>query len=178
MRFRNHHAGCCGYTPTRPNGSEWNHVMILHDGSTVHADSTAEVLAELIPGYDVLEDDESRLQARIRHAVGAAIQAQEAFIAWAESAGAFDAAGADAPLLEVLRADKGSSMLLATPDRPGVQAEWIPAVKLVLVTTSYAPYGRYAPIPGRVVWIDPTEEDRYLTSLREARVYDYWAAPV
>ena len=51
MRFRNHHAGCCGFNPTRPDGSEWTHVLTLHDGSTVHADTPEEIIEELVPGF-------------------------------------------------------------------------------------------------------------------------------
>ena len=49
MMVRTHHAGCCGHNPTRPDGSEWAHVLTLHDGSVVYADTPAEVLDEL-PG--------------------------------------------------------------------------------------------------------------------------------
>ncbi|MDO5630171.1 MAG: hypothetical protein Q4G43_17800, partial [Mobilicoccus sp.] len=60
MRFRNFHAGCCGYVPTRSDGSEWGHVLTVGDGSTVYADTADEVLMELVDGWQELDADERR----------------------------------------------------------------------------------------------------------------------
>ena len=176
MRFRNFHAGCCGYVPTRSDGSEWAHVLTLRDGSTVYADSVGEVIGELVPGYDSL-DASARRHALRRHAVEEARRAQRAVISRAQASGAFDTSDpGDAGLLPILEADKSLSLLLTVDERPGEQAPWVPAPELVLVTTSYAPHGEHPPIDGRVVWLDPTSEKAYLLSLRAAGLYDYWTA--
>lgn len=174
MRFRNFHAGCCGYVPTRSDGSEWSHVLMMRDGSTVYADTVGEVLEELIPGWSDFTED-ARRDALIRHAADAAGDAQQRRIAEAVSRGVIDPSDPDdAGLLLVLEADKQVSLMLETPDRPGVQAEWEGPVELVLLTTSYQPHADHPPIGGRTVWLDPRDPASYLVSLREARVNDYW----
>lgn len=176
MRFRNHHAGCCGFSPTRPDGTEWPHVLALHDGSTVHADTPAEVLDELIDGYSALPEAE-RLAARARAAESLAQSAQEARVDEAVRRGLLDPSDADdAALLDILRAPKGLSLFLEAEDAPGEQAAWLPLPELVLLTTSYAPHTAYPPIGGNVVWIDPSDEQAYLDSLRAGGVHDYWRA--
>lgn len=176
MRFRNFHAGCCGFNPTRPDGTEWPHVMTLHDGSSVHADTPAEILEELIPAYTAL-DDEARGTARTRLASRLAVAAQDVLIRAAQRTGALDETDPDqAALLDFLRADKGQSMLLETEDAPGAQADWLPEPPLVLLATRYAPHTGYPPIGGNVRYLDPSDESALLNSLRDAQIFDYWAA--
>lgn len=175
MRFRNHHAGCCGYVPTRSDGSEWSHVLTLRDGSTVYADTVEEVLAELIPGWTELTPEE-QAAALVRHANEAAQGEQQRRIADATVRGRFDPADAgDRGMLVVLEADKQVSLLLETPDQPGEQASWEAPVDLVLLTTSYRPHGEHPPIGGRTVWLDPSDAGAYLASLGRAGVNDYWS---
>ncbi|WP_040156034.1 hypothetical protein [Mobilicoccus massiliensis] len=174
MRFRNFHAGCCGYVPTRADGSEWSHVLTLRDSSTVYADTVDEVLDEVIAGWSTLPADE-QAEALVRHADVAAQEAQRLRIADATSRGTFDPADPDdRGLLVVLEADKQLSLLLETPDAPGAQADWLAPVDLVLLTTSYAPHGEHPPIGGRTVWLDPSNPAAYLASLRDSGSYDYW----
>lgn len=174
MKYRNHHAGCCGLNPTRPDGSEWPHVLLMHDGSMLHADTPAEILGELIAGYAAMPD-ELRAKARRLHAAKVADAAQDARIAFAQASGDFDETDADgAALASIMRADKGVSLLLETPDAPGTQANWEPEVPLYLLTTSYAPEGEFPPIGGNVLWLDPTDEQRYLDSLAEVKIFSYW----
>nr|NLI51495.1 hypothetical protein [Propionibacterium sp.] len=176
MRFRNHHAGCCGFNPTRPDGSEWAHLLTLHDGSTVHADTAAEVVEELVPGYTSLPDA-ARAAARIRIAERLATASQEARIQAAVARGALDPADPDqAALLDILRADKGQSMLLETEDAPGDQADWLPEPTLVLVASRYAPHTDHDRIGGNVVYLDPSSDEALLASLRDAQIFDYWAS--
>lgn len=177
MKFRNFHQGCCGYNPTHADGSEWAHVLTLPDGSVVYADTPGEALEELIDGYasSAPVSDETRLAARIRHAQLVAPQAQDALIKAAAARGDLDPRDPDElGLLEVLRADKAHGIHLA--DEQGRDVAWEGSVPLVLVTTSYAPHGVEAPVTGRVVWLDPSGEERYLASLDAAGVANYWAA--
>ncbi len=168
MKFRNHHAGCCGFNPTRADGTEWPRILTLPDGSTVHADTATEVLEELVDGY-AEADPVGRERLRRLHAASAAQAVQHRLLV---GAGVRD----DDPVAELMLADKDQSLLLETDDAPGRQADWWGEPALVLVTTSYAPHGVHPPIGGHVVWLDPTTEDAYLRSLRDAGAYDYWEA--
>lgn len=150
--------------------------MVLHDGSTVYADTAAEVLAEMLPGYEGLDDAEQR-ELRVRHARLVAEFIQRLNVQRAVEAGEFDANDPlQAPLAAILDADKGMSLTLELPDAPGEPADWLPVVPLVLLTTGYAPYTQYPPIGGNVVWVDPTTEDGYLDSLAATGGFDYWRA--
>jgi len=176
VRFRNHHAGCCGFNPTRPDGSEWTHVLTLHDGSTVHADTPEEIIEELVPGFTSL-DEQGRLRARVRLSERVAAASQEVRINAAIAQGILDPADPDsAALIDVLRADKGQSMLLETEDDPGVQAAWQPEPTLVLLATRYAPHTDYPPVTGNVSYIDPSTDAALLASLNRAQIFDYWTS--
>lgn len=177
MRFRNHHAGCCGFNPTHPDGSEWAHLLTLHDGSTVHADTAAEIIEELLPGYTSL-DAAAQVGARVRLAERLASASQEARIHAAVRRGALDPVDpAQAPLLDVLRADKAQSMLLEEVDGvPGAQADWLPEPALVLVATRYAPHTGHERIGGNVAYLDPSTDESLLVSFRDAQIFDYWAS--
>lgn len=176
MRYRNHHAGCCGFSPTRPDGSEWPRVLTLPDGSTVHADTAAELMAELVGGYDGL-DAAGRAESRERLAHRLAAAGQEARIAAAVARGDLDVASPDgAALADVLRASKSMSLLLELDEAPGEQAPWLARPTLVLVASGYAPHTDYPRITGNVCYIDPADDEALLTSLAQAQVLHYWRA--
>jgi len=167
---------CEGINPTRPDGTGWTHTMVLHDGSVVYADTAAEVVDEFMPGY-LDADEDARAAARIRHARKLAAVAQRLMIERARAAGVFDPDDpAQAQIDELLAMDKGLSLGLELPDAPGRPADWLPAVGLVLLTTSYEPHTDQPRIGGNVVWIDPTTDDAYLDSLGACGVFSYWAA--
>lgn len=176
MKFRNHHAGCCGLNPTRPDGTEWAHVMLLHDGSMVHADTPTEVLDELMPGYARL-DESGRRTARIGHAERLAAAAQEAKIAAAEASGDLDPTDPDAAgLMVVLRASRSEVLSFETDEAPGESAPWLGEPTLVLVTTTYAPHTGAPRVGGNVAWLDPDTEESYLESLRSTGLFSYWTS--
>lgn len=179
MKYVNHHHGCSGFVPTKPDGSEWAHLLVLEDGAVVHADTEAEALESLIPGYADLpaEDAAARRRARIAHAERLAAAVQERRIDAAVAGGRLNPADADDELLiSLLRLPKSEPMLLATPDAPGQQAPWDGPVALVLVATSYAPHTDVPQALGRVSWLDPSEERAYLESLRDSGLRNYWAS--
>lgn len=176
MRYRNHHAGCCDFSPTRPDGTEWPRVLTLPDGSTVHADTPSELLDELIPGY-LDRDENARAAARDELAIRMATAAQEAQIRAAVAGGRLDPASPDgAALAAVLRADKAQSMLLEIEDAPGEQAPWLPETTLLLVASGYAPHTDYPRIAGNVAYLDPADDESLLDSLGATGVLDYWHA--
>lgn len=118
MKFRDHHASCHGFNPVRPSGGEWTHAMMLHDGSTVYADTAAEIVEEMMPGLDSL-DEPARSQARIRHAARTAAVVQQMVIDRARYEGTFDPDDAEvAPLVQILVTDKSLSLSLELPDTP------------------------------------------------------------
>ncbi|MGB3954485.1 MAG: hypothetical protein WBL05_04265 [Brooklawnia sp.] len=179
MKQRDYHETCHGHHPQHPDGGEWNHVMVLHDGSTVYADTAAEVLSELLPGYQEL-DAQARRRTRIRHAQQVAGLVQRLQLEQAIAQGEFDQSDpGQAALADILTTDKSVSLGLELPDAPGRAADWLPQLPLVLVTTNYAPHTRYPRVGGNVVWIDPADEVGYLASLHRTGVFSYWtsAAP-
>ena len=176
MKFRDHHASCHGFNPVRPSGGEWTHAMMLHDGSTVYADTAAEIVEEMMPGLDSL-DEPARSQARIRHAARTAADVQQMVIDRARYEGTFDPDDAEvAPLVQILVTDKSLSLSLELPQHPGEPADWLPVVPLVLLATSYAPTTEYPRIGGNVIWIDPATDESYLASLNATGLFSYWAA--
>lgn len=175
MKIVNHHVGCCGFTPVRPDGSQWSHVLGLPAGASVHADSPGEILEELIDGYAGMTEIERRA-ARERHAVDVGSRHQELRISQATTSGTVDPGDPeDAALLSLLREIRCRPIQLADPDEPDAEASWEGAVRLVCLTTAYAPHGELPAPAGRVDWIDPTQEEAYLVSLRLAGALDYWS---
>lgn len=173
MRFVNHHAGCCGHVALRPDGTTWPQVLGLPGGGTVNADTPAEILDELIPSYAVLPDDEARRQAREAHARRVVEDHQELRIAQATAEGRLDPSDPDdAGLIALLREVRGRPVHLASADAQA--PTWEAPVALVCLSTAYEPHGE-APRPGgHVDWIDPTDEQAYLVSLRRCGAADYW----
>ncbi|MBK8437579.1 MAG: hypothetical protein IPL37_13995 [Austwickia sp.] len=179
MKYVNHHHGCSGFVPTRADGSEWAHLLVLNNGAVVHADTETEALESLIPGYATLtrNDVDARRRARIGHAERMAAAVQQRRIDTAISDGRLNPADPDdALLISILQLPKSEPMLLASPESPGVQTPWEGPVGLILVSTSYAPHTDTPPAIGRVSWLDPDDERAYLESLRDVGLSTYWAA--
>ncbi len=150
--------------------------MVLHDGSTVYADTATEVLEEMLPGYGSL-DEAAQFGARTRHARRVAEFIQRLQIDRAVAAGLFDEADPQlAALVHILTTDKALSLTLELPDAPGEVADWLPVVPLVLLTTSYAPHTQYPRIGGNVVWLDPASEASYLAGLHRTGIFNYWTS--
>ena len=179
MKIVNHHVGCCGFTPVRPDGSQWGHVLGLPGGASVHADSPREILEELIEGYAALPDEAARRAARERHAVEIGARHQELRIEQAVAAGAVDLADPDdAAFVALLRDIRCRPIALSDPAEPDAPPVWEGAVRIVALTTAYAPYGELPPPGGLVDWIDPGDEAGYLISLRRCGALDSWAEAV
>jgi len=176
VKQRDYHESCHGSQPPHPDGGEWAHVMVLHDGSTVYADTAAEVLSEMLPGYEDM-DELARRGLRVRHAqqVAGLVQRLE-LERWLADGGVDQPNQSHASLEQILTTDKSLALGLELPDSPGRPADWLPLVPLVLVTTSYAPHTKFPPIGGNVVWIDPVDEANYLASLHRTGIFSYWTS--
>lgn len=108
--------------------------MILHDGSTVYADTAAEVLSEMLPGYQDT-DEPARRRLRVRHAQQVAGLVQRPSWNVGSPRVASIRPTRARPLEQILTTDKSVSLGLELPDAPGRPADWLPPVPLVLVTT-------------------------------------------
>jgi hypothetical protein len=151
--------------PRRGDGMAYRYEL-LYDGATrrAYADTVTELLAALIPDYLAVSDDETRLTRRIVHAVHTQVALQAALVADLGLRGCHD---------------DDTKVLLAPRDTPPALTVWAAPVPLVLVTSFYQPAG---PLPrpratappggrvGRLLWLDPDSEARYLRSLHDAGV--------
>lgn len=148
----------------------------LPAGASVHADTPAEILGELIEGYEALSAP-ARREARIEHAARVAVEHQELRIAQATREGLISADDPqDAALVGILRSAAGRPLRLSRPgdDERAPAPAWEGAIALVCLTTSYAPHTDVRAPTGRVDWLDPTGEQGYLISLRRVGAADYW----
>lgn len=164
-------------TPTRPDGSRYAFVM-LHgcpDGEdrVTAADSAAELLATLIPGYADLpqssDGDDRALLARYDHAVSVATAVQASCAAQAAEAGDFDPTTEGEDVLTAVFTER-TTPFTGIPQPNGARSrDWQHAVPLVLIDTDYMPYTRRAAPTGRIIWLRPAIEGEYLRSLDEVR---------
>lgn len=153
--------------PQRPGGSAWP-LLLIHGDRITGADTATELLAQIIPGYADLPDDDTghddALWPRYESAVATAVELQETLIAAAAENGDFDAATAGE---EVLTA------LLTAKTIPYTAPAWRQSVPLVLIDTDYQPFTSRPRPDGRVIFLRPAQERDYLASLAEAGLVQY-----
>jgi len=156
--------------PARPDGSPWP-LLLVHGDRVTGADTAGQLLAELIPGYDRLPDDDTghdeALWARYESAVATATELQETLLAAAAENGDFDAATADEAVLTALLTDKTT---------PHAEPAWRQRVPLVLIDTDYQPFTPRPRPDGRVIYLRPAQEHDYLASLAEAGLIQFLRA--
>jgi hypothetical protein len=168
---------------TRPDGEKWPMIAVLGDRFCLANDASA-LLGEIIDGYPVYappstENGEETLDSRegvddeaayIRweHACMAATQIQGMYCDDAAQQGRFDPAEETEETLTALFQDR--SLPVAVTD-------WTHTIPLVLVTTNYSPATALPPPMGKdggeVIWLDPTDETKYLRSLANAGAFEY-----
>jgi hypothetical protein len=145
------------YPPRRPDGHPFTFELIYADGRwRAYAETTSELLAFLIPGYDQLEGPAERLQARIRYAVDVQVALQARLAAHGDLRGC---------------APDQQALLLGSRDQPPVIERWSAPVPLLLITSFYQPAGPHVrPVEdgGEVWWLDPDDEWSLLESLAAA----------
>lgn len=149
--------------PTHEDGSGFAYCLYFNNAIEVaFADTTAELLDVLIPGYDAATDAERDiLRIRLAQSVAAQVQAEVLFDV--------DPATVSPADWDVLNSPRGISQPRAD--------WWSNPIPLVVVETGYAPYTAI-PRPASALadgladapnlwWLRPAEEDEFLSSLHE-----------
>lgn len=145
--------------PLRADGRGYRYEMIFDRArSRAYADTTSELLAVLIGGYESLDTDE-RLTSRIRYASDLLAPAQAAVLARAD---------------QRTLAPEDLAVLTQPRFQPVVVDAWGCPVPLVLLDVHYAPYTNIpAPVssledvtnPVNIHWVRPADEFELLASL-------------
>jgi hypothetical protein len=153
--------------PTRADGTPWP-MLLIHGDRITGANTVAELLAVLIPGYGDLPDDDAgnddALWRRYESAIATAGELQETLLAAVAENGDFHARTAGE---EVLTA------LLAAKSTPYTGPAWRQTVPLVLIDTDYQPFTARPRPDGRIIYLRPAQEHDYLASLTEAGLVHY-----
>lgn len=167
----------------RADGEPWPMIAVLGDRFAVANDPSA-LLGEIIDGYPVYvppadDGEEETLDARgdvddeaayIRweHACMMATQIQGMFCDDAAQQGRFDPAEESEEILTAFFQDRSL---------PVTVQDWTHPIPLVLVTTNYSPATALPPPMGKdggeIIWLDPTDEVKYLRSLANAGALDF-----
>lgn len=149
------------YPTIKDDGTPWPFIM-LRNGKAILADTRTELVGALIPGYDSLDDEQDALVERFRQAIVTANFIQE-FLA------AMYCQEAELSMVD-LTEEELTAFFTNRLDHPtdilGLE-QWHHDVPLVLVTSLFEPYDDRVPPTGNVMWIDPTNETTYLSSLAE-----------
>lgn len=141
--------------PVHADGTPYRYEMVHGGGAKrTYADTSADLVAALIPGYADLQDPVELARARIVHAVHVQVTTQASINV------ALGTAACSAPEREVLGADRTA---------PPVLAQWSAPVPLVLLDCFYAPVTDVprpvALAPGEIRWLRPATDRDHLRSL-------------
>lgn len=154
----------------QPDGGPWPFVLVIADERcreiTVLADTCADVLGQLIEGYDDIPNTP--------HGMGQAFARREAMafrIAGMVQVMLIDEAIQDGTLRFEQTPDDIAYALLTDRSLPTVGIdEWSHPVPLVLVSTLYQPFGTTGRPGGNVVWVEPHDERGFLDNLADLGV--------
>lgn len=152
-----------------PHESIWPFLM-AHGDQITWADTRSELVGALIDGYDDLADTPDGVAeatwARYRQAVAVAADVQASILMDATDSGDFDPE-------QLAATPEGEAILNALMVERTVPltelAGWAFEVPIVLIDTDYAPFTEAARPDGRIIWIDPSDESRYLASLERVK---------
>ncbi len=141
--------------PLHADGKPYRYEMVHSAGSLrTYADSPAELVAALIPGYAETTDPVEAAQARIAHAVHVQVTTQAAINVQLGTDGC---------------SPEERALLCADRSRPPTAAQWSAPVPLVLVDCFYSPVTeltRPVPLaPGEILWLRPATDWDHLYSL-------------
>lgn len=152
----------------------WPFLLLHGEGDTTYADTATELVGALIPGYDDIPSDpdtatdadhDEALWLRYGQAVVTAGILQEGLLAAAVNAGDVDVVDFGEDNLNILLGDK------AVPFTGEVWSEQVP---LCLISIHYAPFTDRPQPAGRVVYVDPSTETAYLTSLHDIGLVQFY----
>ena len=152
-----------------PHESVWPFLM-AHGDQITWADTRSELVGALIDGYDEIPDTPDGVTAatwaRYRQSVAVAADVQASILADATDKGAFDPE-------QLAATPEGEAILNALMVERTVPLteirEWTFEVPVVLIESDYAPFTERPRPEGRIIWIDPSDEARYLDSLERVR---------
>lgn len=154
-------------SPTRNDGSLHRYELV-YAGHTrrVYADTEVALIDVLIPGYAQMTSHEA-WEARIAYLIRAQVIAQ----AGLNAVDAF----ATLPAAQ-------QTILQGPRHEPPVVAHWSCPIPLILVATYYEPAGRNArPVreagmEPNVIWVDPSDDTTFLTSLHDIGVISLYVS--
>lgn len=152
------------HIPKHPEDGSWMVAWVTEDGAAIFADSLSDIVGEIIPGYNDLDDDhpdDLHLQARIDMLAPLAARAQAVVLAELASQ-------------EVHLSEAELNAALRDKELPAGIARWNPAEPLILLTTAYDPYTDEPKPEGSILWIDPTNEAAFLSSLNKLGEGELW----
>lgn len=141
----------------KDDGNPYRYEMLYAGlAQRAYADTTSELVSALIPGYLTLGDVD-QWEARLQLATTAQVALQALYLV-------------DAPS----RLPEWQREILDGPrHEPPTVANWDCPVPLVLISSYYQPAGdipkpvREQGMPANVLWIDPSDDTTFLTSLHE-----------
>lgn len=154
-------------SPTRNDGSLHRYELVYAGGTRrAYADTEDALCDVLIPGYATMTSHEA-WEARIAYLIRAQVIAQ---------------AGLNATDAFATLSHAEKTILQGPRHEPPVVAHWSCPIPLILVATFYAPAGRNArPVRDQgmepnVIWIDPSDEITFLTSLHDIGVISLYVS--
>lgn len=154
--------------PDHPEKRPWLVVWVARNGDAIFADSLSDIVAVLIEGYEDLDDeheDDLHLNARIDALIPLAVSAQSLVLA-------------DFAAREVRLSEEELNAALLDKETATTLHRWNPAEPLILLTTTYEPYTDAAKPEGSVLWLDPTNEAAFLSSLNKIGEGELWVTGV
>ena len=147
--------------PTRPNGSLHRYELV-YAGHTrrAYADTEEALVDVLIPGYTAMSETH-RWENRVAYTIRAQVIAQ---------------AGLNAVDTFETLTNAERTILQGPRHQPPVVATWSCPIPLILIASYYAPAGpnarpvREAGMEPNVIWVNPSDDYTFLTSLHDIGV--------
>lgn len=152
------------HKPEHPEGRAWVVAWVTEDGGAIFADSLSDIVGEIIPGYNDLDDDhrdDLHLQARLDLLAPLAARAQAVVLT-------------ELAYQNVHLSEAELNAALRDKELAAGISRWNPAEPLILMTTAYEPYTDEPRPEGSILWIDPTNEAAFLSSLNKLGEGELW----
>jgi len=156
--------------PPHPDGpGGWAYSLIDHEGQVIFSDDAGDLVALFIVGYDDFPlDDQGHdmaLVARVEALVEVAERSQHYLVDEAIEGGVLDPLAVDEDILTALFAPRDRPWEGCALEDGSTTYDWDGSVPLILLATDYSPYTDRPQPTGNVVYLDPSTELSFLTSL-------------